>query len=360
MLRIISLSIFAIFLISCQQPDQTAETVFPAEGWETLENPEAAGWSAENLQKFETYLDKKTQITGLMIIQKGKVVFEYGDVSENSYIASCRKSILAILYGKYVADGTIDLNSTLKELQIEDLTPFLPAEQEAKVKDLLAARSGVYIPASNRGDFMRFAPERGSVLAGSYWLYNNYDFNLAGHIFEKQTSKSIYDEIENQLAIPLQMQDWDKFLQRFSGDSTASKFMAYHMWFSTRDMARIGHLLLNKGKWKDAQVIPESWVGEMITQRTSYQDAQKNVPLLKEDGLDLGYGYMWWLLENQQDPRLHGAFSAQGAAGQGITVYPTIETVLAYKTNTEKMKRNSIQTQTDIIKLAAKLYHPKE
>ena len=94
----------------------------------------------------------------------------------------------------------------------------------------------------------------------------------------------------------------------------------------------------------------------MIKSRTSYADAQKNVALLKKDGLDLGYGYMWWLLENQKSPYLKGAYSAQGAAGQGITVYPNTQTVVAYKTNTDKKKRNSIQTQMEVIKLAGQLY----
>lgn len=352
-----TLSLLFILLISggCRQ---TTEKVFPKNDWERAENPEEMGWSPEYLDKFRLYLERKTEFTGLMIVHKGKVVFNYGDLSANSYIASCRKSMLAVLYGKYVKDGTIDLDASLEQLGVEDLTPLLASEKKARVKDLMAARSGIYLRASNRGDFRRFAPERGSVQPGTYWLYNNWDFNTLGYIFEQQTGKRIYDEIENQLAVPLKMQDWDKGLQRFSGDSTASRFMAYHMWFSTRDMARIGHLLLNKGNWNGLQLVDSSWIAEMVTSRTPYHEAQKNVPLLKEDGLDLGYGYMWWLLQNQEDPRLQGAYSAQGAAGQGITVYPAIETVLAYKTNTEEGKRNSIQNQVEIIKLAGKLYHP--
>ena len=128
------------------------------------------------------------------------------------------------------------------------------------------------------------------------------------------------------------------------------------MWFSTRDMARLGLLLLRKGKWQDKQVIPEAWVNEMITQRTSYKEAQKNAPPLKEDGLDLGYGYMWWLIENTNDPKLKNAYSAQGALGQTITVYPEIDVVLAYKTKSDYRRRNSIQTQMKVIRKTAEIY----
>ncbi|HTE00588.1 MAG TPA: hypothetical protein VK668_14945 [Mucilaginibacter sp.] len=43
----------------------------------------------------------------MMIIRNGKVVYHFGNLAENSYIASCRKSLLALLYGKYVLNGTI-------------------------------------------------------------------------------------------------------------------------------------------------------------------------------------------------------------------------------------------------------------
>ncbi|WMN08071.1 hypothetical protein QYS48_29930 [Marivirga arenosa] len=177
-------------------------------------------------------------------------------------------------------------------------------------------------------------------------------------MFEQQTKKNIYDEIEEQLVQPLQMQDWNRSIQLKNGNLEVSKFPAYHMWFSTRDMARIGLLMLRKGKWKDTQVIPEEWVEEIVTQRTSYQEAQKNAPILKEDGLDLGYGYMWWLIENTDDNKLKNAYSAQGALGQNITVYPEIDVVLAFKTKSDYGRRNSIQTQMKLIRKAVEIYSP--
>ncbi len=127
---------------------------------------------------------------------------------------------------------------------------LLPVETKATIKDLLTARSGVYHPASNEGDATSMAPKRGSVKPGSFWLYNNWDFNMAGYILEQQTGKSIYALIDSILAEPLHMQDWKIAAQRKTGDSTRSKYLAYHMWFSTRDMARLGYLMLRKGKWK--------------------------------------------------------------------------------------------------------------
>lgn len=340
-------------LYSCESEAQ----IYPDENWSKMESPEHNGWSDDDRSDFTRYIIDSTNITGLVIVHKGQIVLEYGNTSENSYIASCRKSVLALLYGKYVTNGTINLNKTLAELRINDVTKLMDAEKQATIKDLISARSGVYINGSNGGDFRRFAPARGSVIPGSHWLYNNWDFNVAGYIFEQETHRNIYDEIEVQLANPLQMQDWDRTLQEKSGNSDVSKYLAYHMWFSTRDMARIGLLMLRNGKWKDKQLISEDWIAEVIKQRTSYKEAQESVPLLKEDGLDLGYGYMWWLVENTNDPRLKNAYSAQGAIGQSITVYPEIDVVLAFKTNSIYRRRNSIQTQMKLMQKAVEMYN---
>ena len=349
----ISIAFFLAFLFSNCKGDAQ---IFPDKEWETHQNPTMEGWGEMERSDFTRFIIDSTNITGLVIVHKGQVVLEYGDLEENSYIASCRKSVLAILFGKYVENGLINLDKTLDQLEIEDHSPLLEIEQSATVQDIISARSGVFLPGSNGGDFRRLAPERGSVQPGNYWLYSNWDFNLAGHIFEQETGQNIYDAIEEQLVGPLQMQDWDRSLQRKDGNLNISKYPAYHMWFSTRDMARIGLLMLREGKWRDQQVVPEFWVKEMVTQRTTYQEAQKNAPILKEDGLDLGYGYMWWLVENVQDDRLKNAYSAQGALGQNITIYPEIDVVLAFKTKSAYRRRNSIQTQMKVIKKAVEIY----
>ncbi len=354
-MKIAVLLLVSFLLLNCAGEAQ----IYPDKNWATHQNPAEAGWSDADRRAFTRYIIDSTQITGLVIVHQGEVVLDFGDVEENSYIASCRKSVLAMLYGKYVKNGQIDLDKSLSSLGVEDHSPLLEIEQSATIKDIISARSGVFLPGSNGGDFRNLAPERGTVQPGSYWLYSNWDFNLAGYLFEQETKQNIYDEIETQLVGPLEMQDWDRSLQQKNGNLDVSKFPAYHIWLSTRDMARLGLLMLRKGKWKEEQLIPKSWVKEMITQRTSYQEAQKNAPILKEDGLDLGYGYMWWLIENTEDYRLENAYSAQGALGQNITIYPAIDVVLAFKTKSAYRRRNSIQTQMKVMKKAVEIFNVK-
>ena len=326
--------------------------------WSYNTNPDEVGWDTAALEEFNDFIIDSTVVTGLMIIHDGQVVFEYGDIQENSYIASCRKSVLAMLYGKYVESGTIDLNKTIKELGIDDVEGLLPIEKKATVEDLITARSGVYHPEGYAGGWQQWAPERGSVVPGSYWLYNNWDFNVAGFVFEQETNNNIYDEIERQLAVPLQMQDWDRSIQIKEGDTTKSKYLAYPMDFSTRDMAKIGQLMLQKGKWNGEQVISENWVNEMIKQRTSYKEINNNVPAFRKSGVNFGYGYMWWLFEDMDDPKFKDAYAALGAMGQAIAVFPEINVVLAYKTKEAYGRENSKQVGLDIIKKISSIYNP--
>lgn len=335
-----------------------SETSFPDSDWKAIDHPEQLGWPVQKLDSFRSYIIDSSVVTGLMIIHKGKIVFQYGDIAEVSYIASCRKSILAILYGEHIKSGEIHLNSTLKELGIDDIGGLLPVEKDATVQDILSARSGVFHPASYAGDFLEYAPKRGSVKHGEYWLYSNWDFNLAGYIFEKQTHRNIYDEVDRMLAKPLHMQDWNRAQQFKEGDTSRSIYLAYPMNFSTRDMARIGLLMLNNGRWKNNQVIDSEWVKEMIKPRTSFEEVNKHIPPFR-DSKDYtpGYGYLWWLWQNVADERLKGGYSAMGKYGQSITVFPAESVVIVVKTKDIYERENKMLGLVKIVKLAALLHN---
>jgi CubicO group peptidase (beta-lactamase class C family) len=305
-----------------------ATVAFPADSWERHATPEAAGWSSEGLERVRTQLSGLYS-TGFMAVAGGRVFFEHGDLEALSYLASVRKSVLSMLYGRYVADGTIRLDRTLMELGIDDHQGLTDDEKQATIRHLLSARSGVYHPASNTGDDLASAPPRGSQRPGSYYLYSNWDFNALGTIFEQETGRNIYDALETDLARPLGMEDFDRSLQQKTGDLTRSRHPAYHMHLSTRDMARIGYLMLREGNWAGTQVVPREWVREstrLVTPR-----AEMN-PERHRDG-SLGYGYLWWIFDAPAlGPAYEGAYVAHGAFGQHILVVPALDLVVAHKT----------------------------
>lgn len=349
-----------IFLLPCvalgQGPVTTTNgnAIYPDSAWQYTYDASKEGWNKDSLNSLTRFIIDSTNATGIVVIQSGKILFDYGDIKETSYLASCRKSILSMLYGPFVANKKIDLSATMEQLHIDDVGGLLPIEKKATIKDLLTARSGVYHPASNEGDASAMAPKRGSITPGNFWLYNNWDFNAAGYILEQQTGRTIYQLIDSVLARPLQMQDWNMKEQRKTGDTARSKYLAYHMWFSTRDMARIGYLMLRDGKWKDQQIIPADWV--KLT--TTVVSPNKKAVEEKTAYFHFGYGYLWWIWDTPNNKDFYeGAYSATGAYGQFITVFPKLDLVAAFKTKYEYGR----QTPTDLyLKVLDKLIAAKK
>ena len=306
---------------------------YPEAAWQRIQDPQSVGASIAKLTELRKKLGEG-QTTGMVIVVGGRLLFEYGDIAEVSYIASARKSLVSMLYGKYVSDGTIPFAKTLRALRIDDMGGLLPVELEAKVGDLLAARSGVYHPAANLGDASDRAPARGSVKPGSYFLYNNWDFNALGAILEQETGRSIYDLFSRDIATPIGLQDWKvqpgAYAEYIRNDTLLSRFPAHHFLLSTRDMARIGYLMLREGRWRDRQVIPKEWVRRSTRLVTPAREVARTSPFIP----GLGYGYLWWIFDPAdygEGPLAH-AYTASGAFGQYITVIPRLDMVVAHKT----------------------------
>jgi len=315
--------------------------VFPGKDWQRIEKPEAIGYSPARLAAVRTWL-QSLDTTAMMVSVGGQSLFEYGDLTRLSYLASVRKSVLAILYGKYVENGTISLSKTLKELEFTDVGGLMPQELNATVENLLTARSGVYHPASNSGDDTASAPPRGSQRPGSYYLYNNWDFNAAGAAFEKLTGRDIYDALESDLARPIGMQDFDRARQRKSGDATRSQFLAYHIWLSTRDMARVGLLMLREGNWGGQQLVSRAWARRISSLVTPLNEMNPPTHRALGTGMRWGYGYLWWVWDAPNSPGpFRGAYTGIGAGGQFITVLPELDMVVAHKTDTSDRIPNS-------------------
>jgi CubicO group peptidase (beta-lactamase class C family) len=221
----------------------------------------------------------------------------------------------------------VDLNKSLADLGMDDIGGLTDQEKQATVKDLITARSGVFHPASNAGSDP--APPRGSQKHGTYMLYNNWDFNALGGAFEIMTKRDIYDALESDLARPIRMQDFNRAQQRKTGDSTQSRYLAYHMNFSTRDMARLGYLMLRQGNWNGRQLVPADWVVESTRAFTPV--AELNPP--EQRSGPYGYGYLWWVWDGPHATgAFEGAYAAQGAFGQYIIVMPKLDLVIAHKT----------------------------
>jgi CubicO group peptidase (beta-lactamase class C family) len=315
------------------------DDVVPGAEWQRL-TPEALGYSAKRLDVLRQFVSTQ-DTTSMLVAVQGRIIFSYGDVTHPSKIASARKSVLGMLYGRYVANGKVDLDKTVKQLGLDDLQSFIPIEETATLRQLLAARSGVYLPTSSFGQ-RSYLPPRGSEAPGAHFLYSNWDFNAAGAAFEKLTGQSIYEALQRDLARPLGMQDYVPSMQVKEPDSL-TKWPEYVMRLSARDMARLGLLMLDKGKWNGQRIIPDEWVKYSTTLVTPFRDI--NPSFLRNYGSPERWGYsgaLWWVWDapaytgGVYTGPWQGAFTAQGAGGTYITVFPAGAMVIVHQVDIDK------------------------
>lgn len=288
-----------------------------------------AEWSRAKLDEARNYA-ATIATAAVMIVHRGHLIEQWGDVTARYKCHSIRKSLLSALIGIHVHEGRIDLDLSLAELGIDDREGLTERERAATIMDLLTARSGVYHPTHYETERMiRIKPARHSHGPGTWWCYNNWDFNALGTIFEQLTGRGIFEEFRDRIAVPLGMEDFRYDTARRDGEyvhSEASMHAAYPFRLSARDMARFGLLYLNGGRWNGMQVVPEKWV------RTSVRPYS----LAGDRG---AYGYMWWVAHQDiHFPQMsvpHGTYSARGARGHYIVVVPQHDLVVVHRVDSD-------------------------
>jgi CubicO group peptidase (beta-lactamase class C family) len=292
---------------------------FPAATWEPVA-ADVAGWSSEKLTKAEAW-SREIGSTAVMIVQHGVVVSQWGETAAKTPLASVRKSLLSALIGIAVERDQIHLTDAIGGLGIDDNEPSLSAEEKtATVRDLLQARSGIYHSALYETRRMAaLRPPRFSHQPGTFWYYNNWDFNTLGAIYEHAVQSSVFDAFEREIARPIEMEDYQPSDGKYVTGS-ASVYPAYPFKMSARDLARFGVLYLNGGKWRERQIVPADWVRES-TQPSSESD------------FGPGYGYLWWtgFVDNSVAPAVtlpQGTFFGWGAGGQFAFVIPAHDLVI--------------------------------
>jgi CubicO group peptidase (beta-lactamase class C family) len=304
--------------------------------------PQQAGYSAEKLEELRTFLTESGS-QSLLLLHDGQVFFAWGDVHRKILVHSMRKALLNSLYGIYRARGVIDLDRSLADLGIDDVAPGLTAEErKATLADVLKSRSGVYHDAAAESAGMaQSRPARGSHAPGSYYYYNNWDFNVAGAVFERLSGKSVYDAFAEEIARPLGMADFKNHIVAEPPTADAvdpdadgyyqlepgrSRFPAYHFRMSAYDLALYGQLYLNRGRWHDRQLVPEDWI-DLSTR--PYSDV--------EPDYGLAYGMLWDVLVPDGDER--PSFFHTGVGVHMLGVYPKHRLVLVHRVDTEHAYR---------------------
>ncbi|MCL7746015.1 serine hydrolase domain-containing protein [Halalkalibacter alkaliphilus] len=322
--------ILAFSLISCKHSTTQGDST-----WEYHTHPEEAGWSKKKLNEAKKFYNSLGS-TAVMVIYDGKVLVEWGDVTKKSNVHSVRKSFLSALYGIHIENGIIHLDDTLEELAVSDHDPLSVLEQKAKVEDLLTSRSGIFLRAGEESLMMRWnRPEREAYIPGTYFHYNNWDFNVLGTIFNEKTNTDLFSEFHERIALPLGMEDYTPEDSFYKYELNRTIHPSYLFRMSARDMARFGQLYLQNGQWAGKQLIPKEWIKTSTSKHTA-------VPASKE----YGYGYMWWVADNGRFQDL-GLYSAIGRYGQSIDIVPKENLVLVHRVDSDHLLNRTFNHVND-------------
>lgn len=332
---------------------------WPTETWQTS-TPEEQGMDSAKLVEMVAYYEERRSkneqilIDSITIVRNGTII---ADISLNPLyprdtahiIHSCTKSIVSALIGIAIAEGYIEgvdvpVLDIFDEKKIEHIDNRL---QALTIKDLLTMQTGFRSQDSYlyqwRGlfamqatddwvEFILNLPQ--DVEPGTRFDYSNMSSFLLSAIIAKTAGMDTISFARIHLFDPLGIEDvrWEKSPQGIDIGWA-------RMWLKPHDMAKIGLLYLQNGKWNDQQIVPARWVEASTTAR-SYP--QKYRPVLDENGeRDLqktienwiasrfirpfsdGYGYQWWLDKS-------GMYSAMGNGGQYIMVVPQEELVVVF------------------------------
>jgi CubicO group peptidase (beta-lactamase class C family) len=300
----------AATFIPASGPEHAIEV--PGPHWKKAVRPSDVGWSEEALDGAWQFA-RQIGSGAIVVVQHGVIVATWGNVTEPYDIYSVRKSLLHALIGPLVESGTLDLDATLAELGIDDKGGLTAAEREARVRDLLSSRSGVYHPAAYEArDNAALRPSRGSHRHGEYFYYNNWDFNALGTIYERVSKGHIFEDFQARIAVPLQMEDFSLGYTEYVRER-ASDHPAYVFRMTARDLARFGLLYLRDGRWADRQIVPEAWI------KTSIRSYTRGAQPFSD------YGYLWWVYPEW--PTLYGA---SGNGNQKVLVWPSRDIVVVH------------------------------
>ncbi len=317
--------------MSIPVPLGAAET-FPGAKWDKASSAEAFGWSGQKFKAADDFA-RTLQTDAYLVVDRGTIVHQYGATSRPTNIHSMRKSILSVLMGIGLDRGQVDLSKTLVQLDIDDRGGLSAVERQATVRQLLEARSGIYHPAAFETAAMKAArPARGSFAPGQHWYYNNWDFNALGTVYKKFNGKTVFEGLRDDLAGPLEFEDFDLDRDTRLVYESVSDHPAYTMRLSARDLARIGLLMSRSGRWKDRRIVSANWARQSTAAHSSA-------------GNGIGYGYLWWVGVDgwHFQARFPGTvFSARGNHGQFIVVDPVRDLVIVHRVDSERDSKRDV------------------
>lgn len=301
-----------------------SDSYFLPQKWR-FSTPEAQGMDSARLAEMFDYVAKnRVNVHSIQIVRHGYVVLDayFYPFPRHSLhdTASVTKSVTSSVVGIAVDGGFL---KSVKQPVLEffpnrQLANPDPRKQALTLEHLLTMASGLDC-GYRRGEaelaamlrtngFIQYVldlPMRDDP--GKRFAYCSGNFHLLSAVLTKATKQSELDFARQRLFDPLGIRDvgW-----------SADREGLTHGWgdlhLKPLDMARIGYLYLNRGRWNGKQIISEDWI-------------DRSTRLQIKPGRGDGFGYGWWISNS-----LPGLYEALGRGGQRISVWKEKDIVIVF------------------------------
>ncbi len=300
---------------------------FPDKHW-SYKNPEDVGITEKFLDDLDEYIIKNSRrMKSFVLIKNGHIVFEelYNGGSRDEKYEQCSvtKSINSLVMGIVIDKGYIKSEDDLVIKYIPEYASYGELNREITIKHLLQMSSGIKCRSQiikSSGNFEYLSETKGSPMIRpicssknpleaimnipiSESGFSNYCYNTLQSFFIVEIIRKVIDIpyedfVEKHIFSPIGISDYI-WLDEV-------KHTGFSICLKTLDLARIGLLMLNRGRWANKQIISSKWIDRSIVCGTTEF-----------------YGYQWWL-----DPT-NSTYYATGKGGQGLFIIPEKDIIIA-------------------------------
>ncbi|SRR5579871_427092 len=260
----------------------------------------------------------------LLILRHGRLLLEeyFNGFTGNSHhpLFSCTKSVFSTVYGIAQDHGLLSLDGKISVLYPDSVSKGWGKDKAGiTIGSMLSMTSGldcddVGVGSDNCGaamgqskDWLDFCFSRPVAHpVGTFWMYNGCCLSLISNLIAEKSGMNFPDYARKVLLEPLAIPD-DGWVTGPGGVNRVD----YGLEWKARDMAKLGQLYLDGGKWKGKQIVSASWVKEATA-------------LHCKPGTAFGhsYGYLWHLKDMKYKGKSVRVFYANGYQGQAIFVSP--------------------------------------
>lgn len=290
--------------------------------------PESVGIPTPNLIRFYREMSINTlPIHHFILMRHGKVVTQGSwhpyTKDMNHMVYSTSKTVTALAVGLCIEEGRFALDDKVTDFFPELITgPLHEFNRTRTVRHLLTMRGGetgdaTSIDRSYPNWLKTYLNTPPRVKPGTLYGYDNAATHVLSALIQKTTGQMLIDYLRPRLFDPLGI-DETVYWEEQMGVNTGSRGLHCKI----EDLAKIGQLVLQRGKWEGKQIIPSQWLDEATAKHAEVTHFTSRI-----DG-NPGYGYKFWQYRD-------GSYGSRGNGGQNFIVYPKRDVVWAFLANFE-------------------------